>query len=244
MATSPTPPRRRPSLTQQVTRDLLAEIERGGLRPGDPFPTERELTARYGVSRTVIREAMSSLRASGRLVVEQGRGAFIGTPSPTPYRLDPAEIGTAEDLLRLMELRIALESEAAALAAQRRDAPAVAALARLAERFAAGMEDSEASRRLDLDFHRQIAAMTGNPYFGQVLDSFAAGLLPRARLDLFRDDPMARAEYQRRLQLEHAHILEAIARGDAEGARAAMRLHLSNSRERLRRAREAIAEAP
>ena len=238
MAETPTPPRRL-SLTQRVTRELLAEIERGGLRPGDQFPTERELTARYGVSRTVIREAMSSLRASGRLVVEQGRGAFLRAPAPeAAYRLDPAEIGTAEDVLRLMELRIALEAEASALAAQRRDVPGFETLSRLARRFEAGMEDSAASRRLDLDFHLQIAALTGNPYFGQVLSGFAAHLLPRARLDLFRDDAAARAEYQHRLHLEHAHILEAIGRGDADGARAAMRLHLSNSRERLRRALE------
>ncbi|MFC7554147.1 winged helix-turn-helix domain-containing protein [Pseudoroseomonas wenyumeiae] len=98
---------RRLSLSEQVTRDLDARITQGELRPGDRLPTERELMARYGVSRTVVREAMSSLRAAGRLATQQGRGAFVleqPVPGTLAYRLHPSEADAAGDMLALMEI--------------------------------------------------------------------------------------------------------------------------------------------
>jgi GntR family transcriptional regulator, transcriptional repressor for pyruvate dehydrogenase complex len=226
------------SLAEQVTRDLLARMTQGELRPGDRLPTERELMARYGVSRTVVREAMSSLRAAGRLQTQQGRGAFVLEPAPVPvaYRLDPSEAGVAGDVLVLMEIRIALESEAASLAAQRRDEGGVAELARIALAFEQSIEDPDRSAAQDRAFHLCVAALSGNPYFGALLGGLGEGLLPRARIDLFKDDAAAKRAYLRVLQVEHGNILDAIRRADPEGARAAMRLHLTHSRERLRAA--------
>ena len=71
--------RQRDSLTTQVLRDLSGRIEKGELKPGDRLPTERELMALYGVSRTVVREAVSSLRSTGRIATQQGRGAWVLT---------------------------------------------------------------------------------------------------------------------------------------------------------------------
>ncbi|PZP39127.1 MAG: FadR family transcriptional regulator, partial [Azospirillum brasilense] len=86
---------RRASLAVQVCGDLSGRIEAGELRPGDKLPTEKELIARYGVSRTVIREAISSLRAAGRLSVEQGRGMFVlASPQAPHYRLEASQIDT------------------------------------------------------------------------------------------------------------------------------------------------------
>jgi DNA-binding FadR family transcriptional regulator len=234
--------RRRVSLAEQVTRDLGARIAQGDLRPGDRLPTERELMAHYGVSRTVVREAMSSLRAAGRLATQQGRGAFVLEPSPQPtaYRLDPSEAGVAGDVLSLMEIRIALEAEAASLAAQRRDEAGLARLARIAEAFENSIEDPAQSAGHDRDFHLCVAALSGNGYFGSLLGGMGSGLLPRARIDLFKEDAAAKLAYLRVLQVEHANILDAIRRADAEGARAAMRLHLTHSRERLRVALERL----
>jgi DNA-binding FadR family transcriptional regulator len=229
---------RRLSLAEQVTRDLTGRMARGELRPGDQLPTERELMVRYSVSRTVVREAMSSLRASGRLATQQGRGAFVLDPAAqaVSYRLDTSEISTAEDVLKLMDIRIALESEAASLAAQRRDDAGVAALARIAQDFGNSVEDPEQSAVHDQAFHLCLAGLTGNGYFATLMSGLSPLLLPRARIDLFKDDRAAKHAYLRTLQVEHANILDAIRRADAEGARAAMRLHLTNSRERLRAA--------
>ncbi|MFC0407541.1 FadR/GntR family transcriptional regulator [Roseomonas elaeocarpi] len=226
-------------------RDLLQQIDEGHLRPGDQLPTERELCVRYGVSRTVVREAVSSLRASGRLAVEQGRGAFVLSPAATAprYHLQPSEAGAVEDVLKLMEVRIALESEAASLAAQRGTAEGKEHLAALTRRLGESAADAEASAALDRDFHMCVAALSGNSYFGTLLGGLSPQLVPRARLDLFKHDAAARADYLTKLQMEHTHILDAVMRSDAEGARAAMRLHLSNSRERLRAALHEIGGA-
>jgi DNA-binding FadR family transcriptional regulator len=236
---------RRVSLAEQVTRDLTARIVGGELRPGDQLPTERALMERYGVSRTVVREAMSSLRAAGRLATQQGRGAFVLDPAApaTAYRLDPSEAGAAEDVLKLMEIRIALESEAASLAAQRRDEAGLAALARITAAFAESVADPAQSAVHDQAFHLCVAELSGNLYFGGMLGGLSPRLLPRARIDLFKDDDAARLAYLRTLQVEHANIQEAIRRADGEAARAAMRLHLSNSRERLRAALDRLAGA-
>jgi GntR family transcriptional repressor for pyruvate dehydrogenase complex len=198
--------------------------------------------ARYGVSRTVVREAMSSLRAAGRLATQQGRGAFVLEPPPrlSAYRLHPSEASVAGDMLALMEIRIALEAEAASLAAQRRDAAGLAALARIAGDFEASIEDPARSALHDRDFHLCVAALSGNAYFGSLLGGLGPGLLPRARIDLFKEDEAAKLAYLRVLQVEHFNILDAIRRADAEGARAAMRLHLTHSRERLRAALERL----
>jgi DNA-binding FadR family transcriptional regulator len=229
---------RRLSLSEQVMHDLDARIGQGELRPGDRLPTERELMARYGVSRTVVREAMSSLRAAGKLATQQGRGAFVLPPALqlSAYRLDPSDAGVAGDVLALMEIRIALEAEAASLAAQRRDAAGLEALARIAGDFEGSIEDPAQSAVHDREFHLGVAALSGNGYFGTLLGGLGSGLLPRARIDLFKDDTAAKRAYLRILQVEHANILDAIRRADAEGARAAMRLHLTHSRERLRSA--------
>ncbi|MBC9178366.1 FadR/GntR family transcriptional regulator [Pseudoroseomonas ludipueritiae] len=236
---------RRLSLSEQVTRDLDARITGGELRPGDRLPTERELMARYGVSRTVVREAMSSLRAAGRLATQQGRGAFVLAPAPQAlaYRLHPSEADAAGDMLALMEIRIALEAEAASLAAQRRDEAGLAALTRIAEDFEASIEDPAQSALHDRDFHLCVARLSGNAYFGSLLGGLGSGLPPRARIDLFKEDAAARLAYLRLLQVEHGNILDAIRRADAEGARAAMRLHLTHSRERLRAALEGLGGA-
>ena len=235
----PDEPSRLP-LTIQVSRDLQARIVRGELQPGDRLPTERELMARYGVSRTVVREAISSLRAGGQIETQQGRGAFVlAPPSPAP-RLDAADIRPLEDVVKLVEIRIALESEAAALAAQRRSPAQLAELDSISAAFGASLEEPDRSTTHDQDFHLCVARMSGNSYFADLLSGLSPNLLPRARVDLTRGDRRASTDYLRRLLLEHAQVRDAIARGDADEARAAMRMHLSNSRERLRRALDTV----
>lgn len=231
--------RSRVSLTEQVGHDLLARIEEGALQPGDRLPTERELMAHYGVSRTVIREAMSSLRASGRLSTQQGRGAFIQAPAEPPLHLQAARIATLEDVLSLLEIRLALESEAASLAAQRRTPEQLAELQEVLQQFDPG--DAERSAAADRQFHLTIARLSGNAHFARLLSGLSPHLLPRQRIHLFRNDPDGEAAYLQKLRLEHGQIADAIARGDAEGARAAMRVHLANSRERLRAMRETLS---
>ena len=237
--------RQRDSLTTQVLRDLSARIEKGELKPGDRLPTERELMALYGVSRTVVREAVSSLRSSGRIATQQGRGAWVlDPPSSLGFQLDDADLSTVKDVLQVMEIRIALESEAAALAAQRRTSEQLTALRQAFDALEASLSRPDSSAEHDVRFHQEIARATGNHYFTELYSRLAPRLVPRARLDLFKNDPEGKVAYLQRIQQEHAQIQQAIARGDAEAARAAMRLHLTNSRERLRAALERRGAEP
>ena len=90
----------------------------------------------------------------------------------------------------------------------------------------------------DVRFHQEIIHATGNHYLRALFAQLAPLLIPRARVDLFKRDRKAKVRYLQRIQQEHAQIYDAIARRDPEAARAAVRLHLSNSRERLRLAME------
>jgi len=136
-------------------------------------------------------------------------------------------------VLAILELRIAVESETAGLAAVRRSDEQVgelgAALAEMQDAMAVGRSAVEADKR----FHLLIAQSTGNRYFVDILGQLGNTIIPRARLntaELEQDKP---ADFLERVSREHDDIYRAIERRDPEAARAAMRTHLSNSRERL-----------
>jgi DNA-binding FadR family transcriptional regulator len=102
------------------------------------------------------------------------------------------------------------------------------------DRMSAAIDASEDAVAPDFDFHRTIAEATGNRHFTHLFSYLGALLIPRARLQTFRYFAADRTEYLRRVNREHEDIYQAIKRQDVEAARSAMRLHLSNSRERLR----------
>ncbi len=242
--TLPIAPRRRMrSLAQEVVDALTAQIEAGTLRPGDKLPTETEVMKAQGVSRTVVREAISRLQASGFVETRHGIGSFVLERKRQPVGIDPATITTIRDVLAILELRISLESECASLAAQRATPEDVAALRRALDAIAAGAKAGEETVQLDYQFHLLVAKSTGNRYFVDIMSQLGTMLIPRARVNTasFADDD--RDRYAARLAHEHEDIYEAIARHDQEAARAAMRTHLTKSRERLRRAHEAAEQA-
>ena len=236
--------RRKPrSMAQDLVAVLTQRILDGELKRGDKLPTESAIMEEQGVSRTVVREAISRLQAAGQVETRHGIGTFVlDTPSPSGFRIDPATIVTLRDVLAVLELRISLEVESAGLAANRRSPEQLAAMRAALDALnesAAHASDAVAS---DFQFHLQIALSTGNRYFTDILSHLGTSIIPRTRVNsasLARDD---QSHYMARLEREHEQIFEAIARQDAEAARAAMRLHLTNSRERLRQAHEA-AEA-
>jgi DNA-binding FadR family transcriptional regulator len=152
--------------------------------------------------------------------------------------IDPATITTLKDVLAMLELRISLEVEAAGLAAQRRSAEQLQAMWALLEAMRTGVEQPDRAVSADLELHLLIASSTGNRYFSDIMSYLGTVLIPRTRLNsayLAHDDQQL---YQKRLDAEHEAIVQAIEDGNLEAARSAMRLHLSNSRERLRRAHE------
>ena len=123
---APRLPRKRRSLAQELVTVLSEQIRDGHLKRGDKLPTESAIMDAHGVSRTVVREAISRLQAAGQVETRHGIGTFVlDTPSPSGFRIDPATVVTLRDVLAILELRISLEVESAGLAAQRRSARAV-----------------------------------------------------------------------------------------------------------------------
>jgi GntR family transcriptional repressor for pyruvate dehydrogenase complex len=241
---SAAPVRRRPrTLAQELVDGIGERIRKGKLKPGDKLPTESVLMEQYDVSRTVVREAISKLQAGGLVETRHGIGTFVldRPQQPDGFRIDPSEMETTVDVLAVLELRISLETEAAGLAAQRRTKEQLAEMRRALDEIEAGGEKMADTVGADFRFHHLIAMATGNRYFADIMAHLGATLIPRARINSSKLAQEDVPQYNRRLGVEHEAIFDAISRKDADSARAAMRLHLTNSRERLRRAQQAAA---
>ncbi|WP_338514258.1 FadR/GntR family transcriptional regulator [Pseudomonas poae] len=241
-STAPRLPRKRRSLAQELVTVLSEQIRDGQLKRGDKLPTESAIMDAHGVSRTVVREAISRLQAAGQVETRHGIGTFVlDTPSPSGFRIDPATVVTLRDVLAILELRISLEVESAGLAALRRSDEQLAAMRAALDALnesaahAAHAGDAVAS---DFAFHLEIALSTGNRYFTDIMTHLGTSIIPRTRLNSARLAHDDQQHYMVRLSREHEEIYDAIARQDSDAARAAMRLHLTNSRERLRHAHE------
>jgi DNA-binding FadR family transcriptional regulator len=222
----------------EIVTALEADIRENRLQPGQKLPTESELMQRFEVSRTVVREAISRLQASGLVETRHGIGTFVMAPrevEPT-FRIAPEDFATAADVVSLLELRISLESEAASLAAQRREDEHLQNMAAALAAFEASIhgEDSDAVPS-DFQFHMEVARATGNRHFADLMTYLGTMIIPRTRINTANSAPEGRLAYLQRVHHEHESIYRAIRDRDAESARAAMRTHLTNSRERLRR---------
>ena len=231
------PARRTRSLTADLVQSLGDSIRDGRLQPGIKLPREADLMQEYGVSRTVVREAISRLQAAGMVETRHGIGTFVvGLGDATTFRIAPDQLGTLNDVIAVLELRIAVESEAAALAAARRGEEHLRAMRTALNAFATAVEEGRDAVGPDFQFHLEIARATQNPRFADLMGTLGGTMIPRARLDV--DEPLTtqRRDYLRRVNAEHESVFNAIANRDADSARAAMRTHLVNSRERRRRA--------
>jgi DNA-binding FadR family transcriptional regulator len=229
------------SLTGALVERLARQIRSGQLQPGQRLPTEQEMTAAMGVSRTVVREAVAALRAEGLVTTRQGVGAFVAAEIlPRPFSIDPQQLKTIREAVDVMELRTGVEIEAAGLAAERgsdrqleRVAKAFAAFERAVGRQESGVEE-------DFALHRAIAEATGNPQFHRFLDYLGRIIIPRQSVRYGGDETEGRQAYLARLVREHRAIAEAVVARQVNEARAAMRRHLMNSRERYRKLAERI----
>ncbi len=239
------PVRRRPrSLALGLVDAFSERILTGRLLVGEKLPTEQAIMAEFNVSRTVVREAISKLQASHQVVTRHGIGTFVAEPAAADhaFRIAPEQFATLRDVIALLELRTGIESEAASLAALRRTDEDLAAMRRALDTLAGGLAQGEDAVNADFQFHLEIAHATQNPHFSQLMGALGSMVIPRVRLETPAPPDAQRLAYLRRVQDEHESIFDAIATGDGEAARAAMRTHLVSSRERRRRASAVIAD--
>ncbi|WOF22235.1 FCD domain-containing protein [Microbacterium betulae] len=211
---------------EEIARVLADRIVEGIVAPGDRLPSEAKLVAEFGASRTVVREALHRLQSRGLVRTRVGSGSYALTP-PVPAAGDDWLAARSEsERAELHAFRIAIESEAAALAARSPSPEEIAAvddaLAALAH-ARLPVETVEA----DFAFHRAIAVASGNRYLLAALDRMGARsiILPRARIsDQERDAAEAAA-----VLAEHRAVAVAVRLADPLAAAAAMRAHLTAS---------------
>lgn len=232
-----TPHFRKPGgLAIQLVNALTEQIRSGRLNAGDKLPTEAAIMKDFGVSRTVVREGISRLQASGWVDTRHGIGTFVLPKSEHPsFRISPEHMGTLREVIALLEFRISVETEAAALAAMRRRPENLQELRTALDAFNQAIEEDRDAVAADHQFHQEIARATQNHHFIDLMHSLGAGVIPRARIGSILTQDPERQNYLRRVNQEHESIFNAIAEQDVEAARAAMRTHLANSRERLRK---------
>lgn len=241
--TKPDPSRRRSArnLVEAVREGLRAEIASGAVKVGEKLPSEARLTERFGVSRTVVREAIASLRADGLVEARQGAGVFVleanAQPSLPFQGVDPEKIS---HMIEMLELRSAVEIEAAGLAAIRRSPAQEEEIAQRCLSVDALVASGQPTTEADFAFHLAIAEATNNPRFREFLEMMGRSVIPRVALQ--RDDTeMSPPAYLEQIAGEHRALVDAISNRDETAAREAMRTHLKGSQQRyrelLRRAR-------
>lgn len=228
------------TLAEEAVEALTASIRTGRLKPGDRLPTETEIMLQLGVSRTVVREAISRLQARGLAEIRRGIGTFVTQPSENPLRIPTSAVDTAMDALSLLEVRIALEVEIAMLAAQRRTTEQLEGIRQALDTLVALEFDADAERQQAIDadyaFHLALAQATGNQHFLELITHLGRRAIPRSRLSI---DTSMHQRYLQQLNQEHRLLFIAIQAQDPMAASEAARNHLLNSKGRLERALEA-----
>lgn len=226
---------RKESLSALVVKHLADKITTGVYQPGDQIPIESELCTEYGVSRTVIREAVASLRADGLLVSKQGIGVFVSSaPKAVPFEISP-DPNKLTDIIYVLELRLSVEVEAAALAAERHTESQLQNIYASFEEIDKEILNVEGDRgHADYQFHMAIARAANNPYYQKFLQFLGPLIIPRIRLAGLQGANEAEQGYHKFIQQQHLKIIQAIEKRNAKAAREAMRAHLSTSLDRYK----------
>jgi len=217
------------NLTLRTEQALRQRIVDGPLKVGEKLPTEKALAVEFGVSRTVIREAVAALRADGLLEAKHGVGYFV---SNQPSSVEPQVMGAmfeSASMLDTLELRMAVEIHAAGLAAARRSWAQEAKIWQAADAFAELLAKGEPTETADWTFHRSISEATNNSAFLEFFDRLGLAILPRRTLAGTKERGLITPSYLHKSIAEHKAICQAISDGDIEGARAAVRAHLGKS---------------
>lgn len=224
------------TLSDQVTEVLRHNITNGIWVIGATLPSENALADDLEVSRTVIREAVSRLKAEGMLTSRQGRGAIVSSDRPrNGFAIAKQDVESMRNLSQILELRMGVEIEAAALAAARSTKATQADILAAAEAFGraitGGSQEFAEGVRTDMQFHRAICVATGNDYYLRLFNYLSASL--RETILAGRVRALNREGGSRDAAQEHQSIVNAIAQGDPDLAREMMRTHLEKSSGRL-----------
>ncbi|WP_282937001.1 FadR/GntR family transcriptional regulator [Paenibacillus sp. RC67] len=212
----------------EVIADQIKEqIVNGALTPGQKLPSAKELSERFQVGRSTVREALSALKAMGLVEIHQGEGSYVRSIESQDVDLPVFDslLMSRETVVELIEARKALEISNAALAAEKRTDEDIAkfeAVLRNMEDFLGNEEEGE---RSDMLFHLTLAQATHNSIMGRMIDSIStqmqAAIRETRRLQMYSSKTVSK-----QLLKEHKAIYQAILNRDPAGAQEAMRHHL------------------
>jgi DNA-binding FadR family transcriptional regulator len=221
-------------LGDRLSHRIAALIDRGEFGEGR-LPAESELAARFGVSRPVIREALSRLRVMGVIVSRKGSGSYVQKRAERPPETPTIGFGPVNSLAQVRkcyEFRVGFEGDAAYYAAQNRTPEHLVALRDALDRMEIALEQGVTAMSADIEFHFAVARASGNEFFEAVMESMRTPL--EFAVNLARSLTLTRPlDHLLVVQAEHVAMFEAIEAGDKEAARLAMRTHIENACSRV-----------
>ena len=215
--------------------DSFREMLEREFSPGDRLPSEASLADRFKVSRPTVRESLARLRDDGLIESRRGSGSFLTERhSPATSPLTPAfrEIDSFDQFRQCYEFRMAVEGEAAFLAASKASKTQIEEIATAMNLLETAVESRSPGADLDLNLHLTIARASGNSWFLDGLQAMHGQI--EVTIDIARRLSLGKSEaHLRAVQNEHVAIYEAIFRRDPDAAREAMRQHLTNTSNRI-----------
>ena len=218
----------RQTLSDQIVNQLTQYIVSENLQPGDLLPSEIKLAEDFGVSRSVVREALRSMAAQGAIEVISGKGAIVRPVDDTLLRIffqRAIEVGNSS-FVELMEVRKPLEVQSATLAAQRRTAEESAAILNVVTAMGNELDNLDTFAELDVEFHLLVAAATHNQMLIHLISSIRSSLKNVVREGLQRRESRQQIE---RIQAVHLAVAQAIKQENAADAARNMTTHFDEA---------------
>lgn len=217
-------------LSDQVYQQLFEMIVSGEMPVDARLPSEAVLTARFGVSRPIVREALARLREDGLIASRQGSGSYV-LRRPDQATVGFGPLNSIADIQRCYEFRAALEGPAAALAAQRRQPDDIDNLRAALQRLSSAVETGAVGVEADFEFHMSVVRASKNRFFLTTVESLSPQIGFGIRLA--RSLSLKVEERLSAVQAEHTAVFEAIVAGDRDAAEQAMVTHIQNARRRV-----------
>ena len=221
------------NLPDEIAQQLRTRILNESLAPGQRLPTEQELGAQFGVSRNVVREAIARLKLTGLVETRHGVGTFVCADiAMRPFEVSHDDLMDLGQIIQVHQLRVEIESGAAALAATHRTKTQLETLQLAWKKVEQSSADWQIAAHSAVDFHLAVAQAANNPHFVRIMGHLSHVIHHAVRTFRFRNTGTTRID---EIGDEHGLIVDAIARQDSAGARQAMRTHLDNGMARYRK---------
>jgi GntR family transcriptional regulator, transcriptional repressor for pyruvate dehydrogenase complex len=218
-------------LADRAYSAIVELINAEGLQVGDRLPSESRFAEMFGISRTIVREALVRLASDGITEARRGAGSYVKS-RPSDRLAAFVALADLSATMGSYEVRFVLEAEAARLAATRRTSEEMEGIEEALDALRTTLLSSAPAHAEDMELHRRIMQATANPSFQTAFDGIAEEIdrIMRAGVDISRSRPQ---EVIRAMMREHEMIVDAIRAQDADAAALAMRWHLFEGRKRL-----------